>query len=214
MPQLTDQAKACKILNDIKMNTLTKASVQTAKNTKATILDTKEKKWYIFYTCPRAEKKVYEDLLQRNYEVFLPRVKILKYWNNRQKKWVDQILFPNYIFINTNYTELFNIIKFPKIVTFISCGGKPSIIPTNEIDSIKKMLSQDLPITIDNQFNIGEEVKIGNGPLAGVKGILVSHNGKSKFCIQLKEINYTIYIDIDKSLLTKTDEYLQEMELS
>ena len=60
----------------------------------------RKKSWYVFYTCPRAEKKVNEYLLSIGYETFLPLRKELKIWKNRQRKFIETPLFSNYIFIH------------------------------------------------------------------------------------------------------------------
>lgn len=41
----------------------------------------KKKNWYVFYTSPRAEKKVNEYLLSLGYESFLPLKSEFKIWN-------------------------------------------------------------------------------------------------------------------------------------
>lgn len=46
----------------------------------------KKKNWYVFYTSPRAEKKVNEYLLSLGYESFLPLKSEFKIWRNRQRK--------------------------------------------------------------------------------------------------------------------------------
>lgn len=43
----------------------------------------KKKNWYVFYTSPRAEKKVNEYLLSLGYESFLPLKSEFKIWRNR-----------------------------------------------------------------------------------------------------------------------------------
>ena len=159
--------------------------------------------WFIFYTTPRAEKIVYQELTNKKYEVFLPVIKTMRVWKNRQKKIIDQVLFPSYIFVNTNEYELQNIKQVPKIVTYIHCAGKPSIIHVKEIDCIKKMLLLNQEITIERNFSEGELVKIVRGPLTGHTGILVKKMGKTRFGIKLKEINQTVFIDICTSMLEK-----------
>jgi len=159
--------------------------------------------WYVFYTYPRAEKSVYLELVKREYEVFLPIKKVLKLWANRQKKWVDQVLFPSYIFVNTQHCELHNITKTPKIVSNICCGKTPSIIASKEIDGIKKMLNLDQDIFIETNFSKGEKVRVVCGPLIGHEGILLNQKGKTRFGIQLKEINHTVFIDVCASMLEK-----------
>lgn len=71
-------------------------------------------KWFVFYTYPRSEKVVYKDLLMRGFNVFLPMTKTLKVWKNRQKKYIEQVLFPGYIFIYTRPSELYFITQIGK----------------------------------------------------------------------------------------------------
>lgn len=152
--------------------------------------------WYIFYTHPRAEKVVKSELEKRGYEVFLPMRKELKIWKNRQKKWIDRVLFSGYIFVNTQVHEIYNILKIPKVVTYISCGGNPSFLRLKEIHCIRMMINLEQDFTIEPTFCEGEKVRIMSGPLVGYEGVLIEQKGKSKFGIQLKEINYTMLINI------------------
>jgi transcription antitermination factor NusG len=138
-----------------------------------------------------------------NYEVFLPMTRTMRVWKNRQKKWIDQVLFPNYIFVKTRQCELYHITQTPKVVTYIQCAGKPSIIPLNEVEGIKKILCLEQEISVETKFYEGDKVKIVCGPLVGHEGILIKQNGKTRFGIQLKEINHIVLIDIDTRVLEK-----------
>jgi transcription antitermination factor NusG len=159
--------------------------------------------WYVFYTAPRAEKIVQQELYFQGYEVFLPRIKTLRIWKNRQKKMIDQILFPSYIFVNTEECNLFKIRQIKKIVTFINCGGIPSIIDVNCIEGLKRMLNLEQEISVESNFSEGENVRIISGPLIGYEGVLVTQKGKTRFGIQLKEICQTVFIDICVNNLEK-----------
>jgi transcription antitermination factor NusG len=162
-----------------------------------------ETNWFVFYTYPRAEKVVCKELEKRDYEVFLPVSKVLKVWKNRQKKWIEEVLFPGYIFVNTQHCEIFNINRVPKVVTCIQCDRKPSIIPAKEINGIKDMLSLNQIISVETKFYEGERVRIIYGPLSGHEGILVQQKGKTRFGIQLREINHTVFIDISTAVIEK-----------
>lgn len=159
--------------------------------------------WYIFYTCPRAEKIVKQELLNRNYDVFLPMTKSLKVWKNRQKKWIDQVLFPNYIFVETHASELYRITQIPKIVSCITCSGKPSIISSKEVEGLREMLNSGKDITVERNFIKGDNVKIVRGPSAGYDGILIEQKGKTRFGVRLEGINHAVLIDINIKLLEK-----------
>lgn len=162
-----------------------------------------EIKWFVFYTCPRAEKVAYQELVRREFDVFLPITRTLKVWKNRQKKWIDQVLFPGYIFVNTNHHQLFDIKRIPKIVTYIHVAGVPATIPLKEIEGIKTILNLNQAISVETEFSEGEKVRIIYGPLAGHTGILLRQKGRTRFGIQLKEINHTVFIDICVKILEK-----------
>ena len=164
-----------------------------------------EKNWYIFYTSPRAEKVVYNDLLAREYDAFLPVTKTMKVWKNRQKKIIEAPLFPSYIFVYTIISETYEISRIPKIATCVKCGKRPSIISSGDIDSIKIMLSLDQEVSVDTTFHEGELVRIVQGPLAGHQGILVEQKGKKRFGVRLKEINHTVFINVCTTILEKIE---------
>lgn len=164
-----------------------------------------EKNWYVFYTSPRAEKVVYKDLLAREYDAFLPLTKTLKVWKNRQKKIIESPLFPGYIFVNTRLNEIYDISRIPKVATFIRCGQKPSVIPSHDIATIKKMLMLEQEVSVETTFYEGERVKIIQGPLIGHEGILVEQKGKTRFGIRLNEINHTVFINVCTNILQKVN---------
>ncbi|GAA3649430.1 UpxY family transcription antiterminator [Flavivirga jejuensis] len=165
-----------------------------------TVLELKpNKNWYVFYTAPRAEKIVKQELSFQDYEVFLPVKKSLKTWKNRQKKMIEEVLFPSYIFVNTEERYLSKICQIPKVVTFLHCGGKPSKVDFENIKGIKKMLNLNRNISVEPNFKEGENVRIISGPLAGYEGILAKRNTKTRFGILLKEINQIVFVDINSS---------------
>jgi transcription antitermination factor NusG len=162
-----------------------------------------ETKWYVFYTFPRAEKVVHQELIKKDYDVFLPMIKTTRVWKNRQKKKIEQILFPNYIFVNIPQNKICEILSVKRIVAYVHCAGVPSSLSLIEIEGIKKVLSSGENVSIETGFMEGQEVRIIEGPLTGQQGILIEQKGKSRFGIQLKEIKHTILIDVSSTILEK-----------
>jgi transcription antitermination factor NusG len=155
-----------------------------------------DRNWYVLYTAPRAEKIAKRELELKGYEVFLPMTKILRVWKNRQKKVIDNVLFPSYIFVRTNERYLAEICRINKIKTYVHCGGKPSKIELQCIEGIKHILDLKQEISVGHDFTEGELVLIIQGPLKGYEGILVQQKSKTKFGIHLKEINQTVLVEI------------------
>jgi len=147
--------------------------------------------WYVLHTHYNSERIVHRHLEIEGFETFLPLVRTLRLWKNRQKKLTYKALFPGYIFVFTRHYNLYDLVKIPKVVRYVHNMGIPSAIPADEVSCIRKMLCLDEEICVDNNYSTGEYVQIIRGPLYGHKGILVSHNGKTRFGIRLKDINHT-----------------------
>jgi transcription antitermination factor NusG len=159
--------------------------------------------WYVFYTYPRAEKVIYSDLVKKGYDTFLPLQRTLKEYKCRHKKWIEEVLFPGYIFVKSSVDELYRIKNFPKVVTFIHCAGKPSIVSEKHIEILKTMLGMNTEIFIENEFVLNEQVRIMSGPLAGYEGTVKEYKGKTRFGVQLQAINRTVFVDVSTTVLER-----------
>ncbi len=165
-----------------------------------------KKEWYILYTCYNAEKAIGHTLEKLGYKVFIPLIKENRQWQNRQNKKIEVPLFPNYIFVKTHHSKLHSIKKKRGVVTYLTCNNIPSYITEKEKEKICLILSTETKPDITTQkFDTGKKVKISNGPLAGYFGTLVLQKNKTRFGIYIKNINYTILVDINLSDLEIVD---------
>lgn len=160
-----------------------------------------EKQWYVLYLRPRTEDRVCRTLAKLGYEVFLPVIQIIRIWKNRQKRKIQHPLFPNYLFVFTHAHELYAIRRLAHVVSYIASGGIPSTISEGEIEGIRRMLSLGHAISVETKFSNGACVRIVSGPLKGYEGVLVKQHGRTRFGIQLKAINHSVFIDIAQSEL-------------
>ena len=95
-----------------------------------------QRKWRVFYTQARAEKKCEERLVQRGVEVYLPTHKVVRQWKDRKKKVIEP-LFRNYIFAHVDEQERLHVLKTPGIVRCVSFGGTPAEVDEGEIEQLK-----------------------------------------------------------------------------
>lgn len=153
--------------------------------------------WYIFYTCPRAEKVAYEILIGKGYEVYLPLFEENKVWKNKKKVCVKRPLFPSYIFVNTTLSEIYRIINFPKIYTFLRNGEKPAILPINEIIRIKEIINSNIQVDIRQTLIEGQKVLISSGPFTGFEGILTDIDNRKRISLNILPIGFSLTFSYD-----------------
>ena len=168
-------------------------------------LETAKTQWYVFYTYPRAEKKVYLDLVFSGYDVFLPQIKTLNEWKNRQRKWIDKVLFPGYIFVNIHRDDICRILMNPKVVSVIQNNGIPSVLNISEIERIQTIIQYGRNISIEQHFLPGIKVRIMKGPFIGYEGILLCSNGKTRLRVEFQGMFQCVAIDISTDFLQVID---------
>lgn len=155
--------------------------------------------WYAIQTNSRHEQVVYDRLLGKEYETFLPKIEV---WSRRKdrKKRINVPMFKGYLFVhcllqNDNWL---NILKTPGVVRVIGAAEGPAPIPEDEINSIRILLNNDTLVNPYPFLNVGKRVRIVNGPLTGAEGILLeTHEEKNKLIVSVTILQRSVSIEID-----------------
>lgn len=163
--------------------------------------------WYAVYTRANSEKKLFENLCQKNIECYLPVRKVLKYLCDR-KKWVEEPLFRSYIFVKVSNKEFFDVLNTIGAVCYISFGGKAQSIPEVQIDAVKKFLNQtESEITVSHErIQKGISVEVLFGSFKGIFGEVVSILGQSRLLIRIDSMNCSLYANIAKEEVKPIEE--------
>ena len=159
--------------------------------------------WFAAYTRSKAEKKVARELQKQGIEHYLPLVKTLKQWSDRKKK-VEEPLIRSYIFVRITAKEYLPVLQTSGVVNIISFCGKPVPVPDWQITNLKILQGSELPVTHEErEFTAGEAVRITQGTLEGLRGIIVQIKGQQKLVISIQALNYNLSIDIDPAFVEK-----------
>ena len=141
------------------------------------------KNWYIIQTFSGFEQKVAEtlkdtikakELSDKINEVLVPMHEVteVKRGKRVQKK---KKYFPSYVLVKMEMNkELYHMIKnIQKVTSFLGTTGKPVPVAEKEIDKIMGRIKEGTlaPIT-QISFDIGEQVKVCEGPFASFSGLV------------------------------------------
>ena len=160
--------------------------------------------WYALYTRPRFEKKVDEELRSKGIETYLPLRKVLRQWSDR-KKWVEEPLFRSYVFVHIRPTERIRSLRVNGVVRMVGFGGKPSIIPDDQIEAVRRFLDEGYKVEPTDYLIRGDLVEITHGPLMGIRGRLVEIRNAHRFVISIDAIRQSIAVEVDPSWLRKIE---------
>lgn len=160
--------------------------------------------WYALYTKPRHEKKVEQQLLEKEITAFLPMVKSLRQWKDR-RKWVEMPLFTGYVFININLKNKIEALQTHGVVKMISFGGVPAAIPDWQIEQLKKVISQPETLRLEQYLKEGDTVEIIEGPLKGIKGYLREVRGETRVAILIDGIYQSASFEVQRQFVKKVE---------
>ncbi len=155
-----------------------------------------DKKWFAIYTKPRWEKKVDSVLTRKGIESWCPLQKVLRQWSDR-KKIVEEPLFKSYVFVYINETEKTKVLMTDGVLNFVHYLGKPAVIKDEEVDLIKKYLSEkeaSLSIISAEGFNEDTKIRVTHGIFMDKEGVVV-RGGRKKVYVKLESLGQVMIVE-------------------
>jgi len=152
--------------------------------------------WYALYVKVRSEKKVTAGLEQRGIECFLPLKTERRKWSDRIKE-VQLPLLTGYVFVRVSNKEYFEVLKTNGVVRYVCFEGQAAVIPDHQIESLRIFIEKAntcMEITTDH-IRKGTEVRVTEGPLAGVVGEVVEIRGKTRILLRFVSLGYSLHVE-------------------
>jgi transcriptional antiterminator NusG len=160
--------------------------------------------WYALYTRSHCEELVYNQLVAKGFDAFLPKIEA---WARRagQRHLISTPLFPSYLFLHHVMDKL-SYIEVRKARGLVRILGERwdrlGVIPASEIEAIQKALGARLPLLPHPYLKEGQRVRIERGPLAGVEGILKhSHPAKGVLVLSIDLLQRSVAVEVDCSIV-------------
>jgi len=149
--------------------------------------------WRVVYTKPRHEKTFALNLKQRNLNYFLPLIK-QKQPSNRRIRFTMAPLFTSYVFIKVNNDQRIDALKTNRVVQMLDVANQDLLI--KELDIIhRSILNRDVE-AFNSDIKAGTKVKIIEGPLFGLEGIMMEYKNATSLIVEIESVNKTIRIEI------------------
>jgi transcriptional antiterminator NusG len=151
--------------------------------------------WFALRTSSRHEKRVHERLLGIEIEAFLPLWERLSRWKDRLQR-VQVPLFSGYCFARFAWPERMPVLKTAGVLEIVGASG-PEPVDDREIDSLKRLVEGPLKYDPCPYLREGMTVEVVRGPLAGVRGVLLQKDRKSRLVIGVDIIRQGASVEID-----------------
>lgn len=129
--------------------------------------------WYCVKTKPKQEGIATRLLRgELGLEVFCPKIRF-KRARSTGIAWVNEAMFPGYIFARFVYPELHRRVAATSgVAKTLSFGGRPCILDDQLIEGLRLHVADGETVEIASEIKEGEEVKVVEGPFAGVRALV------------------------------------------
>ena len=160
--------------------------------------------WVVIYTKPRHEKKVFTKLSEAGIAAFLPTIKSLRIWTDRQK-YIDDPLFPSYVFVYLNDFDDHHKVKLiDGFLYYVTFGKELARINGKIISSIQLMLESQQQFEVSEDiFQPGDQVCISEGVLTGLSGEIIERNGEQKILVRVNLLRRNILMAMPERVVAR-----------
>ena len=128
--------------------------------------------WYALRSKPRKEDVVWQQVRDRGFETFLPRLRVTPV-NPRARK--VKPYFPGYLFVRADLADvgLSTFQWLPHTTALVTFGGEPAPVPDNLIIAIQKRVAEIAAAggELFDGLQHGDRILINYGPFSGYEAI-------------------------------------------
>jgi transcriptional antiterminator NusG len=161
--------------------------------------------WYALYTRSHCEQLVCDQLAAKGFQLLLPRIEV---WSHRagQRHLISAPMFPGYLFLRhaIDKASYIDVRKARGLVRILGeRWDKLSVVPDAEVEAIQAVLSGSLPVMPHPYLREGQRVRITQGPLSGIEGVLVqSKPAKGLLILSVDLLQRSVAVEVDCSVVT------------
>ena len=155
------------------------------------------------------EMKTREKLQKMGIECFVPTRWEVREWHDRRVTR-ERVLTPQLIFIHATEQERIEALQLSSVIFTVCQPGKslPAHIPDKQMNTFIFFITNanDKQIAfIEEPLKEGDHVRITDGVLAGLEGIIVHNKGKRYFAIKVELLGCAI-MEIEDAMIEKIAE--------
>ncbi|MEL7005054.1 MAG: UpxY family transcription antiterminator [Bacteroidota bacterium] len=158
----------------------------------------------MIYTRPQFERKVYNKLCSYGIDLYFPTHVEIRQWHDRRKK-LEVPVFPSYLFAKIDAHDMVKVYGVSGFVRFLSTGNELDIISDERMESLQQLFSNDFEVS-SIKIQRREKVKVINGPLIGLEGVILKDTEGSRVLVQMEVLNRFIKTELPVSDLEKLNE--------
>ena len=164
--------------------------------------------WFAVVTKPRQEQIALENLQRQDFECFLPLAENPYQRRRKRHQRMIEPLFPRYLFLNAiaDQQNLAPVRSTRGVSTMVRFGTDLAVVPESIINAIKNRMDPATGLIRIEPIEVkaGDKVRVFDGPLAGVSGIVQERSSENRALILMELMGRPTAVEVDALLLQRT----------
>ena len=164
--------------------------------------------WFAVVTKPRQEQIALENLQRQDFECFLPLAENPYQRRRKRHRHMIEPLFPRYLFLNAiaGQQNLAPVRSTRGVTTMVRFGTELAVVPESIINAIKSRMDPATGLIRIKpvELKAGDKVRIFDGPLAGISGIVEERSSENRVLILMELMGRPTAVEVDALLLQRT----------
>jgi transcription antitermination factor NusG len=115
-------------------------------------------------------------------------------------------LFPGYVFCRLDVANRLPILSAPGVAAILGIAKKPTPLDEGEIAAIQATINSGLHSEPWPFLKLGQIVKIQNGPLMGVEGVLTDFKGQHRLVLSVTLLQRSVAVEVENAWVTPEDD--------
>ena len=171
-------------------------------------IDVENVQWFALQVRSQHEKTVASTLREKGYEEFLPLCQIKRRWSDRVKR-LEAPLFPGYVFCRFDVQKRLPILVTPGVRFIVGVGKIPFPIDNSEIAALQSIVKSGLPAEPWPFLKIGQRVRIEQGSLEGIEGILLTPKSSYRLVVSVTLLQRSVAVEVDRDWVIPVSSHTQ-----
>ncbi|HVW08125.1 MAG TPA: transcription termination/antitermination NusG family protein [Bryobacteraceae bacterium] len=152
--------------------------------------------WYAIRVMSNRERAVALLLQGKGFPVSLPLCRSRRHGTGRRR---ESVLFPGYLFCSFDPNVLLPILSVPGVVHIVCRERTPVAVDPVEMEAVRRLAEAGLNSEPWPWIEIGERVRVREGPMAGVEGILAREGTRNRIVISISLLMRSVLVELDRN---------------
>lgn len=153
-------------------------------------------RWFVLTVAPRHELSVKQHLERKGFESAVPTYRVRRRWSDRVRT-IALPLFPGYVFCRFAVAHRIPVLNTPGVRGAVSFASELAALDDREMERIQCLAESGLNLEPLAGLRTGMRVKIIDGPLTGMHGVLAQVNGAARVVVNVELLSRAVAVHVE-----------------